>query len=99
MYGKWPKIKNELLNKLQNSEKFADGINLVRTRLRDGDEWLIQAHAATDYSSLSENSFLKSVKEYMIFKAKQELDLLEKDLDEVTLLEVISNYYGGGAGE
>ncbi len=35
----------------------------------------------------------------MIFKAKQELDLLEKDLDEVTLLEVISNYYGGGAGE
>ncbi len=99
VYGKWPKIKNELLNKLQNSEKFADGINLVRTRLRDGDEWLIQAHAATDYSSLSENSFLKSVKEYMIFKAKQELDLLEKDLDEVTLLEVISNYYGGGAGE
>ena len=35
----------------------------------------------------------------MIFKAKQELDILDKELDEVTLLEVISNYYGGEVNE
>lgn len=99
VYNKWSRIKSELLNKLENPNEFTDGINMVKTSLKDGDEWLIQAHAVTDYSRLGSNDFLKSVKEYMIFKAKQQLDLLDKDLDEVTLLEVISNYYGGDANE
>ncbi|MCI8306999.1 MAG: N-6 DNA methylase [Lachnospiraceae bacterium] len=99
VYNKWPRIKNELLNKLAKPNEFSDGVNMVKTTLKAGDEWLIQAHAATDYSGLGDNAFLKSVKEYMIFKAKQDLDLLDKDLDEVTLLEVISNYYGGDMNE
>lgn len=99
VYNKWSRIKNDLLSKLANPNEFSDGINMVKTTLKDGDEWLIQAHAVTDYSSLGDNAFLKSVKEYMIFKAKQELDILDKELDEVTLLEVISNYYGGEVNE
>ena len=48
---------------------------------------------------MGENEFLKSVKEYMIFSAKQELELLDKEVDEVTLLEILSNYYGGEQDE
>ena len=94
VYNKWTRIKKEMLTRIHSPEEYEDGINLVKTKIEEGDEWLIQAHAKTDYSCLNENSFLKSIKEYMVFNAKQEMGLLEKEIDEITLLEMISNYYG-----
>ncbi len=98
-YNKWTRIKKDLLKKIKYPDRYADGIHVVKTQIKRGDEWLIQAHAKTDYSNMGENEFLKSVKEYMIFSAKQELELLDKEVDEVTLLEILSNYYGGEQDE
>ncbi|MBS4018939.1 MAG: N-6 DNA methylase [Dechloromonas sp.] len=103
VYNKWSKIRIELIEKLSNPGRYADGINLVKSRLNPGDEWVIQAHAKTDYSGLTENAFISSIKQYMIFQAKQQMNLLEEELDEVTLLQIVSDYYSNsderGVGE
>lgn len=92
-YNKWNRIKNDMLNRISNPEKYADDLTLVKTTISNGDEWLIQAHCKTDYSKLTEASFVHAVKDYMIFQAKEQMDLLEKDVDEVSLLEILSDYY------
>lgn len=93
VYNKWNDIKADMLEKINNPDKYADGINLVKTTIEDNDEWLIQAHSQTDYSKLNEDSFIYAIKEYMTFNAKKEMDLLDKDIDDVTLLEILSDFY------
>ena len=51
---------------------------------------MIQAHCETDYDQLTEKDFLKSIKDYTIFKTKQDLNLLDKNIDEITMLEILS---------
>lgn len=94
VYNKWEKIKKDMLKKINNPGAFADGLTLMKTKIKKGDEWLIQAHAKTDYSHLNKNSFINTIKQYMIFNARQELDLIDKDIDEITLLEIVSDFYG-----
>jgi type I restriction-modification system DNA methylase subunit len=93
VYSKWNKIKEDMLEKLFNPIMYEDKITLVKTELQDDDEWILQAHSKTDYSKLDENSFINTIKEYMIFTAKKEMGILDKNIDEVTLLDLLSNYY------
>ena len=96
-YNKWPKIKEDLLNKIKNPNQYINkDIKLVQTSIKDNDEWLYQAHAKTDYSKLNKNSFVNSIKSYMVFEAKSNMNLLESNLDEITLLNIISDYYSDG---
>lgn len=92
-YNKWGKIREDMLNKIHEPDVYADELTLLKTKIKAGDEWLIQAHAKTDYSNLNESSFSHAIKQYMIFNAKQEMNLLDKDLDEVTLIELVSDFY------
>lgn len=87
--NKWNDIKKKLLNELKNPDEFSDRMHLLKTEITEKDEWTIYAHCQTDYSNLSENSFIKSVKEYIIFSTKLKLGLLEKDIDELTLIEIL----------
>lgn len=89
--NKWNPTKKQLLEKLKNPEKYKDNINLVKTKISTNDEWIIQAHSKTDYSHLTEKSFVKSIKQYIIFTTKLKLDLLNKDIDEITLLEILND--------
>jgi hypothetical protein len=89
--NKWNPIKKQLIDKLNNPERYKDYINLVKTKITTNDEWIIQAHSKTDYSHLSEKSFVKSIKQYIIFSTKLKLDLLNRDIDEITLLEILSD--------
>jgi hypothetical protein len=82
-----------MLRKLLEPDKYADGLTLLKTQIKDSDEGLIQAHCKTDYSHLTEASFSNAVKEYMIFTAKREMDLLEEKLDEISLLELLADFY------
>lgn len=91
--NKWNTIKKDALKKIKNPEKYEDFINLVYKPISTTDEWIIQAHAKTDYSKLTKKSFERSVKEYGIFNAKLKLDLIEKNLDEVELLEIFTGGY------
>ena len=92
-YNKWNKIKSDMLTRLRNPQTYTDNIKLVRTKIKENDEWLIQAHAMTDYSKLDQSSFELSVKNYLIFKCKESLGLLNKDIDEFTMLDILSDFY------
>lgn len=86
---KWEGIKKDLLQKIKH--QFSDDIDFVKTAIKENDEWILQAHAKTDYSQLKEEDFLNSIREYIIFKTKKDLDLLDKDLDEIKFMEILNN--------
>jgi type I restriction enzyme M protein len=88
--NRWNNIKKKLLEELNDPDKFSDGIHLLKTKITEKDEWIIQAHSQTDYSGLNEGSFIKSIKEYTIFSTKLKLDLLDKDIDELTFSEILN---------
>jgi type I restriction-modification system DNA methylase subunit len=92
IYGRWPEKEKELLNSLKPTSVPND-ITLVRTKIKPDDEWLIYAHSKTDYSTLSEDDFIQSIGDYMIFKAKKDMNILDKKINEIELLEIISKYY------
>lgn len=35
----------------------------------------------------------------MVFQAKEQMDLLDKNIDEVTLLEILADYFGKASVE
>ena len=88
--NKWSGIKKDLLKKLNSPKENEDFINLVYKEITGNDEWIIQAHSKTNYDNLSEKTFEKSIKEYIIFSTKLKLDLIDKDIDEITLLEILN---------
>ena len=90
VYNKWYNIKENLIEKITNPLKYNDSINLVYKNIRKNDEWILQAHMKTDYSNLSDNDFIKTIKEYTIFSTKLNLNLFDKDIDEVTMLEILN---------
>lgn len=93
LYGKWKSIKEDMLIKISEPEKYQDGINLVYTNIKNNDEWLIQDHSIIDYSSLNTHSFQKSIKEYLVFKAKKNMNMLGQDIDEINVLDILDSYY------
>jgi len=88
--NKWNNIKKDLLKKLRNPKENEDFINLVHKEISGNDEWIIQAHSKTNYDHLSDKTFEKSIKEYVIFSTKLKLNLIDKDIDEITLLEILN---------
>jgi len=97
VYGRWNKIEKELLDTLKPGSA-PNGITAVRTKIKPNDEWTIYAHCQTDYSTLCENEFIKSVSEYMIFEALRNLGLIEEELSQMQLFEIVGNYYSGNRG-
>ncbi len=88
--NKWGDIKKDILNKINHPPKDPT-INLVHKEVKPSDEWIIQAHAKTDYSKLTTQSFESSIKDYVIFSTKMKRNLMDADLDELTLLEILND--------
>ncbi len=88
--NRWNNIKKDLLQKINNPIKYQDFTTLVNTKIKENDEWIIQAHSKSDYSKITNKSFEKSIKEFIIFSTKHKLGLLDKDIDEITLLEILN---------
>ncbi len=88
--NKWKLIKTKLLDDLQNINNKQDYVTMLKINIKEDEEWIIQAHSKTDYSNLSNKSFEKAIKEYIVFKTKLQLNLIEKDLDEIELLEILN---------
>ena len=89
-YNKWDSIKDNLIQKLKNPEGYNDK-NLLKTRINPDDEWVIYDYIETDYENLSENDFIHSIKDNIVFNIKKDLEILEDDLDEISLLEILNN--------
>jgi len=90
VFNKWNDIKKDFLQKLEEPTKYNDNINLVYKNIDDNDEWILQAHMKTDYSHLTDNDFIKSIKEYTVFSTKLKLNLIDKDIDDITLLDILN---------
>ena len=93
VYNKWQEIKNNLLLKLKTPENFIDNIHFIKKQIKIKDEWIIQAHSKKDNTFLKEQNFLDTVKEYFIFKVKKELNLLNKNINEMSFLEILLDNY------
>lgn len=98
VYGKWLAIEQQLLDALKPTS-IPNDITLVRTKIKPKDEWTIYAHSKTDYSTLEEKDFIKSISDYMIFQAKKDLNILDINLTETELLGAISSYYNNNYDE
>lgn len=94
LYNKWSDIEKELLASLEPSS-ITDDITLIKTKIKKGDEWTVYAHSKTDYSTLSEDDFIKSISDYLIFSAKKDLNLLDSDKSEFEMLDILGSYYEG----
>ena len=70
---------------------FCDNLHFVIFFFTINEEWIIQAHSKTDYSKLEEKDFLNSIREYVIFSTKKDLNLLDKNLNELETLEMLNN--------
>lgn len=98
LYNKWENIESNLLNALHGGVE-ADGIILVKTKIKKKDEWNVYAHSKTDYSTLKEDDFVKSISDYLIFSAKKDMNLLDKEHSEFEILDLLSTYYDGDGDE
>ena len=101
VYSRWNRIEKELLGALKPSS-ILDEINSVRTKIKPNDEWTIYAHSKTDYSTLCEDEFIKSISDYMIFEALANMGLIAKNIEgnfsQIQLFEVVGNFYSGNRG-
>ena len=106
VYNKWNGIKKKLLNDLDapyyNNPKNVNEVTHCNVQISQGDEWIIQAFSKVEFNKLSTHDFEKNVKEYVVFNTKKECNLLDKDLNEIELLEVLQenivdakDFFGG----
>src|SRR3990167_3994887 len=65
VYGKWENIKDKWVNYYLN-RKQEPGFSANKV-VAAYDEWCAEAYMETDYSKLTQNDFLKTIKEYVLF--------------------------------
>jgi type I restriction enzyme M protein len=90
VYNKWKNIEKDLLTKINTPKEFIDHTTLLTKKIKKEDEWIIQAHKKTDYSKLSDDDFKKTVKQYVIFDTKLKFNLLFKNIDELSFMEILT---------
>lgn len=95
VYNKWANIKNTLLADIDapiyRNPKNVDEINHCSIKIKNYDEWLIQAFSKVDFDKISSKDFDRTIKEYILYKQKQEIGILEKDINEVQLFELMES--------
>ena len=68
VYGKWQKtIKDEWITAFFNNENVA-GLSVTKFVTAD-DEWCAESYMETDYSNLTIDDFVKTIKEYVAFES------------------------------
>lgn len=89
--NKWNGIKKSLLLEIKNVSEYQDEIHLLETKITKNDEWIIQSHSKTDYSKLREDDFVKSIKTEILFSLRKKFNLLERELDPISLVEILGD--------
>lgn len=88
-FNHWGLIQKNLFETIQNPIQNEDQVNLVYKSLIDKDEWILQAHSKMDSSQLREEDFIKTIREYIVFQIKKDLNLLNKKIDELEIFEIL----------
>ncbi|WP_017193784.1 N-6 DNA methylase [Vaccinium witches'-broom phytoplasma] len=87
-FNKWDRIETKMLNDL--SRKNYNDINCLSHVIKKNHEWTLFAYSKVDYSKLNRNDFILTLKKYIVFQVKKVLNIFNENLDEITLLEQIS---------
>lgn len=53
-------------------------------------EWVIQEYAKTDYSKLSTKSFVETIKDFIVYRVKRDLNLISVDVNPLTMSEILA---------
>ena len=64
--SKWENTKKVLLNAYNNNKEIV-GLS-IKKEVNGEDEWCVEAYMETDYSSLKQEDFVKTIKEYVAFQ-------------------------------
>lgn len=67
--NKWDDIRKKWLNTYQNKESIA-GLSVTQEITAD-DEWCAEAYMETDYSYISDENFIQTIKDYVAFQFLQ----------------------------
>ncbi len=67
-YGRWTDVLTKWL-KLYHNRDVIDGIS-ARSCVKHSDEWLCEAYMKTDYSTLTQDNFQKTVNDYLAYLVK-----------------------------
>ncbi|MCD6056230.1 MAG: methyltransferase [Gammaproteobacteria bacterium] len=67
--GKWKNIKSQWVDNFKKGRN-KTGLSVLR-HVDAKDEWCIEAYMKTDYSALTEEDFIKSIKDHVIFQFSQ----------------------------
>jgi type I restriction enzyme M protein len=89
VYNKWTNIEKDFLKTIQNPIRNNDKIKLVYKSIDENDEWILQAHMKTNYSEINKHNFILSLKKHLIFVIKQRFNLLFKDIDELSFMDIL----------
>lgn len=93
VYKKWNGIKKNLLDDIDSpyyrNPKNIDDINNCFVKIKKNDEWLIQAFSKVEFDKVKKSDFERTLKEFVIFNTKKSLGILDKDLNEIELLEIL----------
>jgi type I restriction-modification system DNA methylase subunit len=89
--NRWNNIKKDLLQKIKNPNENQDFTTLVNTKIKENDEWIIQAHSKSDYSKITAKNFTDTIKRFIIFTIKFKLNLLDANIDELTFMEILND--------
>lgn len=92
LFRNWNDIENELLEAL-HSNNYDDGIKSLKTKITPKSEWNIYAYSKTDYSELSKSDFDKTVKDYLLFSMKKDLDIVTEEINDFDMLNLIHSYF------
>jgi len=68
--GEWKEIKEKWLLSYKNKDTIS-GLSVVRN-VSASDEWCAEAYMLTDYSSIKEQDFIKTIKNYIAFQFQHE---------------------------
>lgn len=96
IYGKWHNIEKEIIDKVVNGKSKPDGITLLRKKISPGDEWTVQQHLEVDYSKLSNQKFITTIADFVIYEARRNLDLLTAKISDFTLYDSLNEYFSNG---
>ncbi len=94
VYNRWLDIKRSFLKTYKTFSPADENKNALKRHIKKNDEWIIYAYAKTDYSTLCEKDFIDTIRHYLVFKAKEGQELLDRDIDEISMIELLLNYYG-----
>ena len=68
--NKWENIKNKWVKSFRNKSEEI-GFSLLK-EVKSTDEWCVEAYMETDYSKLTDDDFIKTIRSYVAYKFLQE---------------------------